>query len=66
MSPDDALQLQIERYRRMTPEERLRLGLELHEMVCQMSRAGIRSQHPHATPAEVEQELVRRLQMSRS
>ena len=66
MSPDDALQLQIERYRRMKPEERLRLGLELHDMVCQVSRAGIRNQHPHATAVEIDQELVRRLQMART
>lgn len=66
MSPDDALKLQTERYRRMTPDERLRLGLELHAMVCEVSRAGIRRQQPLATPAAVEQELARRLSMTQS
>jgi len=65
MSPEDALQLQIEAYRRMTPEERLRIGLELHDTVCKVSRAGIRAQHPQATGAEIEAELWRRLEMAR-
>jgi hypothetical protein len=32
MSPEAALQKQIERYRRMTGEQRLALALELHEL----------------------------------
>ena len=65
MSPDDALKLQIECYRGMTPDERLRLGLELHTMVCEVSRAGIRSQFPTASAEEVNRELRRRLEFAR-
>ena len=63
MSPEDALKMQIECYRRMTPGQRLRIALELHEVACSMSRAGIRSQRPQATDHEVDAELKRRLQM---
>jgi hypothetical protein len=65
MSPDDALKMQIERYRRMTPEERTRLAFELSEFACDISRAGIRSQHPQASKEDVERELRRRLALAR-
>lgn len=65
MSPDDALKMQIERCRRMTPGARLRIGLELHELACDIARSGIRFQRPHASEAEVEAELWRRLEMAR-
>lgn len=65
MSPDDALKMQIDRYRKMTPGERLRVGLELHDVVCDMARAGIRFQYPQATATEVDAELKRRLEMGR-
>lgn len=66
MSPEDALQLRIEAYRRMTPEERLRISFELSELACQIAREGIRSQRPHASPDEVDRELRRRLELARS
>ena len=31
MSPEDALQKQIEAYRRMTPDERMKIGFDLTE-----------------------------------
>ena len=65
MSPDDALKLQIERYRRLTPAERMGIGLQLHDLVCQMSLAGIRQQYPHLGEAEHQQEFVRRLELAR-
>jgi hypothetical protein len=66
MSPEDALKLQIEAYRRMTPEQRTRLGFELSEFACQMSREGFLSQHPDASPDEVDRELRRRLELTRA
>jgi len=65
MSPDRALQEQIERYRRMTGEQRLRIALELHELSCNVAREGIRQQHPTADEAEVERLLRRRLELAR-
>ena len=63
MSPEDALQKQIEAYRRMTPDERQMLGFELSEFARETAREGIRSQYPTASPAEVERELRRRVML---
>lgn len=65
MSPDEATQRQIERYRAMTGEERLKIALDLHEFACNVTREGIRRQHPGATAQEVEGLLRRRIEMSR-
>jgi hypothetical protein len=65
LTPKDALNEQIARYRRMTGEERLAIALRLHELACQVACEGIRHQHPAATPDQVEQYLRRRLEMAR-
>ena len=65
MTPEDALRRQIERYRAMTGEERLRIALELHALSCDIAREGIRRQFPQADEAEVERQLRLRLQASR-
>jgi hypothetical protein len=64
MSPDAALKKQLEIYRSMTGEERLAIGLRLHELACNISRAGIRRQYPTATDEEVEQHLRRRIALT--
>lgn len=61
MRPEEALQEQIQRYRRMTGEQRLALALELHELSCNVAREGIRQQHPDANETEVERLLRQRL-----
>lgn len=61
MSPDAALALQVEKYRKMTGEERLALALELHELSCDVAREGIRRQHPEADEQEVNRYLSRRI-----
>jgi hypothetical protein len=66
MNADAALQRQIDRYRQMTGEGRLRIALELHELACDLSREGIRRQFPDATAAEVEAHLRRRIELSRA
>ena len=66
MNPERALNEQIERYRRMTGEERLALALDLHELSCNVAREGIRHQHPEADETEVERQLRRRLELARS
>ena len=65
MTPEAATQLQIERYREMTGEQRLKIALDLHEFVCNLSRQGIRRQFPDADEAEVERQLQRRIELSR-
>jgi Rv0078B-related antitoxin len=65
MNPAHALNEQIERYRRMTGEQRLGIALQLHELSCNVAREGIRHQNPHANEAEVERLLRRRLELAR-
>lgn len=66
MTPEAALARQIELYRAMTGEQRLQIALDLHEFACNVARAGIRRQFPHADDAEVERELRRRIELSRA
>ena len=64
MTPEAALEAQIERYRSMTREERVGIALRLHELACEMSRLGIRRQHPEASNAEVEELLRQRIKLA--
>ena len=65
MNPADALNEQIERYRRMTGEQRLGIALQLHELSCNVAREGIRQQNPQANEAEVERLLRQRISLAR-
>ena len=65
MTPETAVARQIERYRLMSGEQRLKIALDLHEFACNVSREGIRRQFPEATADEVEQHLRRRIELSR-
>ena len=64
MSPERALQEQIQRYRR-TGEQRLAIALDLHELVCDLAREGIRQQNLEVDELEVERMLRRRLELVR-
>jgi hypothetical protein len=66
MSPQAALDFQIERYREMSGEERLAIALDLHEFSCDIAREGIRAQHPEANEDEVERRLHERLALVRA
>jgi hypothetical protein len=66
MTAAAALEKQIERYRRMTGEQRLAIALDLHELSCEIAREGIRRQHPEADAAEVERLLRHRLELARA
>jgi len=65
MTPKDALEAQITRYRQMSREDRVKISLQLHELACDMARLGIRRQHPDAAPAQVEEFLRQRLELAR-
>ncbi len=65
MEPQAALEAQIALYRRMTGEERLAIALRLHDLACDVARAGIRYRHPNADDAEVERLLRARLALVR-
>ena len=65
MDPETALQRQIDRYRRMTGEERLAIALGLHKLSCDVAREGVRRQFPDADEAEVEAHLRKRIETGR-
>jgi hypothetical protein len=65
MSPEAALQAQIERYRQMTGEQRVEIALQLYELACDVAREGIRAQDPAADEAEVNRRLKGRLALAR-
>ena len=62
MTPEAALEKQIDRYRQMTGEERLKIALDLHAFSCDVAREGIRQQFPTADEAEVDRRLRQRLE----
>ena len=64
MSPDAALDKQIELYRTMTGEQRLAIALRLHELACNVTREGIRAQFPGVDETEVERRLRERIRLS--
>ena len=49
--------------RRLAPEVKLRLGAELFDYACTISKAGIRHQHPHADEAQVFSILCERVRL---
>jgi hypothetical protein len=61
MTPEGALEFQVECYRKMTGEQRLERALELHILACDFAREGIRRQFPNATEEEVDQHLRERI-----
>ena len=65
MNPEAALERQIEKYRRMSGEERLALAFRLHELSCDVTREGIRAQYPGISSNEIEQKLRERLKLAR-
>jgi hypothetical protein len=56
---------EIENARRMTPGERLLMGLDLFDRSCALMRAGIRRQLPDLDAAGVERVLRERLEIAR-
>lgn len=65
MTPEAALERQIQCYRAMTGEKRLQIALDLHEFACDVAREGIRRQLPDADANKVEMLLRRRIELSR-
>jgi hypothetical protein len=65
MTPEAALVRQIELYRAMTGEQRLRIALDLHELVCDVAREATRRQFPQANEQHVERRLRRRMELAR-
>jgi hypothetical protein len=63
ISPDttpDAHRKQIEILRKMSPEKRAIISLELSDNVRQIAIAGIKKQYPAFTDTQIKRELLRR------
>ena len=60
-SIQDVDQLQLEAYRRMTGEERLRIGLGLYEAALGIAREAIRNRFPDAEESLIEEKLRQRI-----
>jgi hypothetical protein len=54
-------QVQVEIFRRMTPEQRGECCARWTELTYEFARAGVRSMHPDWTPAQIEREVGRRI-----
>jgi len=55
----EAAAVQQEIFRRMTPEQRLRIALELSEELRNIALSGVRSRHPEMSEEELKFELMR-------
>jgi hypothetical protein len=67
MIPDDMPSpLQIEIYRRMTPQQRLAVGEKLYWSARGMKSAWLRAQHPDWSEERVTQEVIRIFSHARS
>jgi hypothetical protein len=63
---DQSTREQIERARRMTPDERFREGLALCDRTFRLMQDGIRHQFPAASPQDVQRILRERLDRVRA
>lgn len=52
--------LQLERFRRMSPSEKLSLAAQLRQVNLDLLAAGIRASRGELTPAELRLEMLRR------
>ncbi len=66
MTPAEALRRQIELYRKMTGEERVKIALDMHAADCEAARADIRRRYPDADEVEVDRQLRRRIAIANS
>ena len=55
----DAERVQLDVFRRMTGEQRLKLALEMSDFARELSLSRIRAEHPEWSDWEVKRELLR-------
>ena len=61
----EATEMQIERYRKMTCEERITIGLEMTHRWLEGLKEQIRREHPNADDIEFKRLLRRRIEMAK-
>lgn len=62
---EDIERRRLQRAREMSGEFKMRAGSQLFETACRIMRDGIRYQFPDADEAEVERQLLRRLEFGK-
>lgn len=62
---DEIYRAKVRAAREMTPEQRFLAGPRLFEWACEITRSGIRAQHPDASEEQVQEMLLRRLEIAR-
>ncbi len=62
---DEIYRAKVLQARAMSPDEKVLAGIQLFELACEITRAGIRSENPDADEAEVEAILASRLALRR-
>ncbi len=60
MISDEAQAMRTEIYRSMSPEQKLRISLELYEFARAVAEASIKKYHPDITPEDLKMELIKR------
>jgi len=63
MRPEEGAQLQIECYRRMTPQQRLEISFRLYDLTRRLVRQGVKHQHPDWSEEQLRQEVLRRFRI---
>ena len=63
MTPEEGMWMQIEGYRRMTPQQRLQISFRLYELTRTLVRQGVKHQHPDWDDPQVNQEVLRRFRL---
>lgn len=64
MNSIESRRSQIEKYRQMSGNERLMIGLRLHVLSCEIARDQIKASQSKASSEEVAQELRRRISLA--
>jgi hypothetical protein len=63
MTPEEGLRIQIEAYRRMTPQQRLQISFRLYHLTRTLVRQGVKHHHPDWDDGQVEREVLRRFRL---
>jgi hypothetical protein len=64
MTPEEGARMQIEGYRRMTPQERLQVSFDLYELTRTLARQGVIYQHPDWNEEQIHEEVSRRFRLA--
>jgi hypothetical protein len=63
MTPEEGVRMQIEGYRRMTPQQRLQVSFRLYALTRTLVRQGAKHQHPDWDDGQLDREVLRRFRL---